>query len=103
VEGDTEWKRLMDPDNDHPLLDGIPMEDLLVFENHIIIKCRKQGLNELWIVAIDADFNVIRVEELKWDTEPAHSVDLGLNENFDASSIIVKYESLVSIFSFVVL
>ena len=103
VEGDTKWIRLMDPDDDHPLLDRTPMEDLLVFENHIIIKCRKQGLNELWVGAIDADSNVVRIEELKWDTEPAHSVDLGINKNFNASSIIVKYESLVSILSFVVL
>jgi oligopeptidase B len=96
VNGDSEWIRLRHPDIERPLLDGVPIENLSVFQNHIAIEGRTDGLMKLWVVAFDEDCNVVSLEELNWIIEPAYSVDLGFNANFNVSSIIVEYESLVS-------
>ena len=94
---DSEWIRLMDPNTGQLLLHGIPIEGSVAFQHYIVIQGCKYGLIQLWVVAVDEDSNVIRSEQLNWDVEPAHSVDLDFTANFDATSIIVEYESLVSI------
>eukprot|EP00536_Pseudo-nitzschia_multiseries_P000997 jgi/Psemu1/179957/e_gw1.12.138.1 len=94
--GNLELVRLMDPNSGNPLFDGIPIEGVVAFEHHLVVQGRQNGLVQLWVVEVDDSANVIRSIQLQWDAEPAHSVDLGYNENYAVSSIIVEYESLTT-------
>lgn len=95
VDSNSEWERIVDP-HGGPLLDGVPIEGLVTFKYHWVVKGRKDGLMRLWVIRIDDDANVMLSHQLKWDADPAHSVDLGYNDNFEASWALVEYESLVS-------
>ncbi|VEU40609.1 unnamed protein product [Pseudo-nitzschia multistriata] len=96
VNDDSEWSRLTDPKSGKPLLDGIPIEGFDVFEKYLVIQGRINGLMQLWVAEVDDDSNVIRLEQLKWNAEPAYSIGMGYNENYNASSILVNYESLTT-------
>jgi oligopeptidase B len=111
------WKRVLDPNDPNsgtPLLDGVSISDLTAFDRHLVVQGREGGMVRIWIITFDDDDedvdddddgvgsagsgNTIRdCNRWEWGiTEPAHSVELGANMDFYASTIIVEYESLVT-------
>ena len=97
IESDN-WTRVMDPSSGKPILDGIPIESLKVFQNHIVIEGREGGNKELWLLQIDMQSaKVVKCDQIRFDGEPAHTVSLSPSlQEHDTSSIVVEYESLIT-------
>jgi oligopeptidase B len=92
-EDDTSWSRVTDPK-----LQGVAMEDLSVFRHHIVIEGRASGILGLWILEMDDEnpISFTKVERVEFLEEPAHTVDLAWDEEYDINAIIVNYVSMVT-------
>lgn len=105
-EDDNSWRRVSYPNEQRPgtseknapLLQGVAIEDLRAFRHHIVIKGRSSGILGLWILELDEQNPsfVTKVERVEFLEEPAHTAELGPNKEYDATTIIVNYVSMVT-------
>jgi oligopeptidase B len=99
--GGHDWTRVLDPETEQPLLDGIAIEDLSIFARHAVVQGREDGIPRLWVLTVGGDddgySNVLDWQRLEWTEEPAHYVELSRgNGEFNTTTIIVEYQSLVT-------
>eukprot|EP00529_Nitzschia_sp_RCC80_P010294 CAMPEP_0113510786 /NCGR_PEP_ID=MMETSP0014_2-20120614/38333_1 /TAXON_ID=2857 /ORGANISM="Nitzschia sp." /LENGTH=761 /DNA_ID=CAMNT_0000406783 /DNA_START=92 /DNA_END=2377 /DNA_ORIENTATION=+ /assembly_acc=CAM_ASM_000159 len=91
---DDQWTLVADADG-KPVFDGSSgdrsLSSVTVFKDHVVIEGREGGIPRVWIYQPSNK----SVHRLSFD-EPAHDVVLSAHYEFEASSIIVGYDSLVT-------
>ena len=105
-ENESKWSRIPDPKAVQPLLNGIAVEGLSIFVNHIVVQGRQNGMPQLWILTVDGSGDsskVLDCQRLEWgvdigtDNEGSNYVELASYlVEYNTTSIIVEYESLVT-------
>src|SRR5690606_23999512 len=65
------------------------IENIYPFKRHIYVTGRKNGLEQIW--RIDGDTLVL----LEWD-EAIYSVSLVSDQNYEASEVLVEYQSFLT-------
>lgn len=97
-ERDDLWTQVMDPSAGTPLLDGVAKEDLTVFQNHIVIEGRSEGILGLWILEMgDNDASrVSKVNRVAFTVESAHTTRMSTNLEYNTTTILIEYVSLVT-------
>ena len=79
-------------------LDKIAIEDISVFQYHIVLEGRYKGIKDIWILTIypeDAS-RIGKMERVEFLQEQAHTVDLGIKMAYTATEIIVDFVSMVT-------
>ena len=88
-----DWELVVDGDN-KPIFDGSlekALDSVTVLESHIVAEGREGGIPRLWVFKPETkSFQRLEFEEA------AHDVGLGAHYEFDAKSIAVGYDSLVT-------
>jgi oligopeptidase B len=88
-----DWELVVDGDN-KPIFDGSlekALDSVTVLESHIVAEGREGGIPRIWVFKPETkSFQRLEFEEA------AHDVGLGAHYEFDAKSIAVGYDSLVT-------
>ncbi|KAL3911119.1 MAG: hypothetical protein SGILL_007409, partial [Bacillariaceae sp.] len=88
-----EWKLVMDAD-ENPIFDGSltkALDDVTVFESHVVAQGREGGIPRIWVFSPGTK----RFQRLEFE-EAAHDVGLGAHYEFNAKTVAVGYDSLVT-------
>ncbi|VEU40604.1 unnamed protein product [Pseudo-nitzschia multistriata] len=88
-----DWKLVEDADG-KTLFDGSlsrSLDSVTVLGSHVVVQGREGGIPRIWVHATDTK----SVERLEFG-EAAHDVCLGAHYEFDANSIAVHYDSLLT-------
>jgi oligopeptidase B len=93
ADSSNDWKLITDV-NDEPIFDGSlskALDHVTVFTSHVVLQGREGGIPRIWIFTPETK----RCQRLEFD-EAAHDVGLGAHYEFDAKTIAVGYDSLVT-------
>lgn len=99
---DGNWTRVLAPAGDNePLLEGIPIESFTVFHHptdqfYVVVEGREHGMRQVWVLQVNADATVARVDRLDFNDDSAATVTMASNPSFDTSRIFINYVSLVT-------
>ena len=66
------------------------IQDMYPFRDTLLIAGRENGLTQIWIVQ-DND----QLEQIEWD-EPLYTVSVVSDQSYDASEVLIQYESLLT-------
>jgi oligopeptidase B len=98
----AEWQNVTF--HDQVLFDGgyqRSLADITCFRTHVVAEGREGGIPRVWILSLDDQTDqVVSMERLEFD-EPAHDVGLAAHYEFDATTMLVSYESMVTPPSFI--
>ena len=99
---ENEWTLLAGPGVDNkPLFDGgydRTLDGVSTFATNVIAHGREGGIPRVWVLALedsDASPNVTSFESLTFDEE-AYDVGLGSHYEFDTTTIMCAYDSLIT-------
>lgn len=89
----SDWQLVTDS-NEQPIFDGSlvkALDSVTVLKSHIVAQGREGGIPRIWVFQPDTkSFQRLEFEEA------AHDVGLGAHYEFDANTIAVSYDSLVT-------
>lgn len=88
-----DWELVKDA-NDEAIFDGSlvkSLDDVTVMGSHVVAQGREGGIPRVWVYSIDTK----SIQRLEFE-EAAHDVGLGSHYEFDAKSIAIVYDSLLT-------
>ena len=98
-ESHEDWSLVHDPSStESSWLDKIAIEDISIFQYHIVIEGRYEGIKDIWILSIDPEdaSKIAMMERVEFLQEQAHTVELGINMEYTATNIIIDFVSMVT-------
>jgi len=65
------------------------LQGIYPFQNHVLVAGRENGLTQIWLLKDG------QLEQIKWE-EPLYSVSIVSNQSYEASEVLLSFESLIT-------
>jgi oligopeptidase B len=94
---ERQWSLVEDADG-RVLFDGSldrSLDYVSCFKDHVVASGREGGLPRIWFTSMDGEDQVKSFERLAFD-EDAYDVGLGANFEYEANTVMIGYDSLVT-------